>query len=223
MAAIDLDKEFAEEYPVNFKSGGDTTKDAFWKHIQEIKRIYGILNALNAASASSSGLGGVISEELKKHVESSNPHPNWKLKLSDLSGELDASRVSGQLTKATIDASRVNGLSAVIGGQVPEMPDLNEVFPSSKLKSTGYIKLINGLMIQWGSSDELTEVNEKYSFPEKFANDCFVVLGTLTKASGPVGGDAIRMIEWDKEGFKCQRYTEQNGYGVPFVFIAIGN
>ena len=39
-------------YPVNFYSGGDTTKEAFGKHIQEIQRIYGIINALNADKVS---------------------------------------------------------------------------------------------------------------------------------------------------------------------------
>ena len=40
-------------YPVNFYSGGDTTRQAFGKHIQEITRIYGLLNALDAAKAGS--------------------------------------------------------------------------------------------------------------------------------------------------------------------------
>lgn len=36
-------------FPVRFRSGGDTTSQAFGKHIQEIERIYGLLNALDVA------------------------------------------------------------------------------------------------------------------------------------------------------------------------------
>ena len=35
-------------YPVDFRSNGDTTKEAFSKHINEIKRIYSYLNDLEA-------------------------------------------------------------------------------------------------------------------------------------------------------------------------------
>ena len=47
------DDRFKVGYPVDFRSGGDTTQQAFGKHIQEIVKIYGDLNALNAESLSS--------------------------------------------------------------------------------------------------------------------------------------------------------------------------
>ena len=51
-------------YPVNFYSGGDTTSQAFGKHIQEIARIYGLLNALDAGKAGSDeiaeGIAGAL-------------------------------------------------------------------------------------------------------------------------------------------------------------------
>ena len=48
MAAIE---EFSVGYPVKFWTGGDTTRDAFGRLIQEIERIYGILNALATGKA----------------------------------------------------------------------------------------------------------------------------------------------------------------------------
>ena len=173
MSAIDLTKEFEVEYPVNFRSGGDTTKEAFWKHIQEIQRIYDIMNAINAASANSDDIGGVISGELQKHIHSTNPHPNWNLSFEDITGNLAASRVSGKLTNATIDASNVEGLSA----QIPAVPDLQNVFPSVNIQENGYIKFINGFILQWGKGRELTNQEfvagtQSEEYPQKFENAC---------------------------------------------------
>ena len=50
---------FSKGFAVNFKSGGDTTRDAFHKHIQEIDRIYGYLNALDADKVSASDVSGM--------------------------------------------------------------------------------------------------------------------------------------------------------------------
>ena len=47
-------------YPVRFYSGGDTTRQAFGKHIQEIARIYGLLNALDAGKAGSDEIADVV-------------------------------------------------------------------------------------------------------------------------------------------------------------------
>ena len=47
---------FSKGFAVNFRSGGDTTKDAFHKHIQEIDRIYGYLNALDVGKVSAADL-----------------------------------------------------------------------------------------------------------------------------------------------------------------------
>lgn len=94
-------------YPVRFYSGGDTTSQAFGKHIQEIERIYGLLNALDAGKAGSAE----IADALQKHIDSANPHPNWKPKISasDLTGDIPASKIVGDLTQAYIDISRVRG------------------------------------------------------------------------------------------------------------------
>ena len=41
------------EYPVNFTSGGDRTRDAFAKHISEIDKVYSHLNELNESKQES--------------------------------------------------------------------------------------------------------------------------------------------------------------------------
>ena len=92
-------------YPIDFRSGGDTIKQGFNKHIQEIVRIYGYLNALNSDKLSASDYQSL----LNSHINSSSPHPNWNPTLASLSGNLPASRVSGDLTNATIAGSKVSG------------------------------------------------------------------------------------------------------------------
>ena len=52
MAVTLLGSPWHEKFPVAFRSGGDTTRDAFGKHINEIKRIYELLNALDSGKLS---------------------------------------------------------------------------------------------------------------------------------------------------------------------------
>lgn len=108
---------FKPIYPVDFRSGGDTTTAAFGKHIQEIERIYGIINSLDADKISASE----ITDKLNEHINSSAPHPN--LALSSLLGNLDiaritgnlaASRVSGTLSNANINTDKVNNLETYV-------------------------------------------------------------------------------------------------------------
>ena len=108
---------FKPIYPVDFRSSGDTTTAAFGKHIQEIERIYGIINSLDADKISASE----ITDKLNEHINSSAPHPN--LALSSLLGDLDiaritgnlaASRVSGTLSNANINTDKVNNLETYV-------------------------------------------------------------------------------------------------------------
>lgn len=124
-------------YPVRFYSGGDTTSQAFGKHIQEIERIYGLLNALDAGKAGSAD----IADALQKHIDSTNPHPNWRPKINAgdiqggipieklignlpfdrISGDVPANRVVGDLTRAYIHASRVTDLKAFLRPFIEEI------------------------------------------------------------------------------------------------------
>lgn len=126
---------FSVGYPVAFRSGGDTTKEAFGKHIQEIEKIYGILNALdadkiaasefttkvNALNDSISNVQSTLQNNLNSHINSTSPHPNWKVDLgSQVTGSLSGSRIAGDLSGATIDKAKVTGLEEYVTGLVKE-------------------------------------------------------------------------------------------------------
>lgn len=146
---------FSVAYPVNFKSGGDTTNQAFHKHMQEIIRIYDCLNALNADKVSASDVSGLsgsignINTALTNHINSTNPHPNYKPNWSDLTGtkpnladfngNLPMSRITGNL-----DASRITNLPSGGGS--------GDGITESTLGENGYIKFNNGLIFQWWKS-----------------------------------------------------------------------
>ena len=133
-------------YPVNFYAGGDTTREAFSKHIQEILKIYGILNALQSTKADSTAVTKAIEDAktlltdkiattktelttaLTNHINSTDPHPN--LQLTTLKGNLPASRLSGTLSETQLpyissskitgnfDAYRISGLEDYIKSYV---------------------------------------------------------------------------------------------------------
>ena len=190
---------FSVGYPVAFKTGGDTTREAFGKHIQEIERIYGILNALDNGKVSADDLNnsfGSINNRLQQHIDSTNPHPNWKIKFSDLIGDLDGSRLTGKidasliyglLNNANIDANRVYGLEAFIRSLLPD--DIDGI-TDKKLEDNGYVKFSNGLIIQWGYYEyALSELSnpgpQTYAtanFPTSFSSKCFLLI-TGTRSS----------------------------------------
>ena len=185
MSSIDLTQEFSVEYPVNFRSGGDTTKDAFWKHIQEIQRIYDIMNAINAASASSDSISGAISGELQRHEINPNTHQNIKLKFTNLTDKINAVT---QIADNSIPTGKINGLSALISNIV-DIPTINysNAFPSSKIQENGYVKLANSLVIQWGNmtlSKPLQEKAYKVTFSQAFEEKCLNISLTLQSTEG---------------------------------------
>ena len=114
-------------YPVNFYSGGDTTREAFGKHIQEFSKVYGILNSLQSTKADSTAVTQAINDakselngnintakstlqtsingvqtNLTTHINSSTPHPN--LTFDGIDGKLATSRLSGQITNSQIES-----------------------------------------------------------------------------------------------------------------------
>ena len=60
------------QYPVRFYDGGDTSTQAFEKHIQEIIRIYGLLNALDEGKLDI----GDFEKAMDAHIQDADPHPN---------------------------------------------------------------------------------------------------------------------------------------------------
>ena len=180
---------YSVAYPVNFYSGGDTTKEAFNKHIQEITRIYGIINALNADKVSADE----VTSKLQEHIYSSNPHPNLNLDFSKISGSLpfsritghlDGTRITGTLSNATIDKSNVNGLKSYITGLIP---DNGDGITDSRLNSpNGYVKFGDNFMMQWGYYQYTISGNDnekqKYvSFPTAFNTQCSSISLTIAE------------------------------------------
>lgn len=171
-------------FPVNFTSKGDTTREAFRKHMDEITRIYGILTGLDADAIDA----GTVSSMLQAHIDSATPHPNYKpswtdLKdkpgLDDLSGTLTASKVRGALTGATIASGNVTGLEAFVNGKLPE--DKGIGITDAEMGDSGYVKFKSGFMIQWGRTVNQYEfvhpsIENEHSFQKEFTSACFAVV-----------------------------------------------
>ena len=180
---------FSVTYPVNFYSGGDTTKEAFGKHIQEIQKIYGILNSLNSDKVSADEL----TSKLQAHINDSNPHPNLNLAnisgslpFSKITGNLDATRITGTLSNAYIDKSRVNGLESYVTGLIPA--DKGFGITQYDFSNNGYVKFSNTFLIQWGYYEYTVSGNDnekqKYvSFPTAFGTRCFSISLTIAEQS----------------------------------------
>ena len=140
---------FSVTYPVNFYSGGDTTKEAFGKHIQEIQKIYGILNSLNSDKVSADEL----TSKLQAHINDSNPHPN--LNLANTQGNLSSSRVTGNFDFSRItgnlDASRITGYfdTSRISGLESYVKDISKKAIGDELNGATYMKVGN-ILLQWG-------------------------------------------------------------------------
>ena len=191
---------FEVAYPVKFYSEGDTTKDAFGKHIQEIERIYGLLNALNADKLSVD----VFNNIHNAHVNSSNPHPNLdlgntkgslatsrlsgnlpfsridgSLDLSRTTGNLDGSRVTGTLSNANIGTGGINGLESYVKGIVEANAG------GIKTTSKGAYMYAGDVLLQWGSvhagemsNGETKSVTVNLPKPYKTANEQSLTLGS---------------------------------------------
>lgn len=156
---------YSVAFPVNFTSKGDTTRDAFRKHMDEITRIYGILTGLDADTMDADNVNDSVNKILQ----------NWKpsMSFSDISGNLDASKVSGKLTNANIDTGKVNGLEAFVKGLIPVG------ITDSSLNSNGYVNFYDKFMLQWGTNDILTDSSGHYvNFPKQFSSKCLHVLVT---------------------------------------------
>ena len=226
---------YSAAFPVNFTSKGDTTRDAFKKHMDEISRIYGILTDFDKDVANTEGITG----ESTKHINSTNPHPNYKPSVSwsdltgkpgldDLSGTLSASKVKGELTNVTIASGKVTGLEAFVNGKIPASS--GDGITNSNLSENGYVKFNNGLIIQWGVSSKSVDTIGHVTFPIKFPNKCLVVSGNTYLKDGNINGKQydgsycrFHINQWNESGFgfssQIESYDNWSGYA---SYIAIG-
>lgn len=239
---------YKEQYTVNFKSGGDLTKDAFWKHIQEIHRIYGILNDLDANSVDSAAVTKAIDDAINKLKSTWKP----SLTFNDISGTLDGSRLSGNisaalikgaLTNATIPSGNVTGLEGFVNGKIsaiPTPPDkgdgLSRCTIGTRTSPSGYGVFKNGLIMEWGRSTfEATEHKGHINFSLPFPNACLLVVACIYLNDGEINGrqyagtyNGFAVTEFNNNGFGFFSQIDTHdsnltGYSGRFVnYVAIG-
>lgn len=218
-------------YPVNFQSGGDVTKEAFGKHIQEIERIYGIINGLNASKVSADE----FKSKLQSHIDDSNPHPNLNLSntqgtlpSSRITGNFDFSRITGSLDTSRItgnfDTSRINGLANFINGKIPS------VISASTRAENGFVEINESLIINWGkikfSSRNTGEVTA--NFVRSFPGQCRNVVASLGYSASSIDQDRqlfllIRSYNKTSVTFQVQEDTDTERWDNVYIsFIAIG-
>ena len=225
---------FNVAFPVDFRSGGDTTKDAFGKHIQEIERIYGIINAVNADKLSAEDIADklgkieVLNDDLQDHINSVKPHPNYKPTFNDITGDLDASRVKGQLPIRVFregDAffEDLNSTTLIIPSDIT----------SKNLSKNGYVKFNDSLIIQWGSTTPLLSNPEETAIFtltfEKTFNTLFTVYTQMCTNKGAWDNEnrdiVVRIMRMTNTGF-TYFYDYTNAYanaeGMYINYLAIG-
>lgn len=190
-------------YPVDFKSNGDTTRAAFGKHIQEIERIYGLLSGLGAAKIEAEDLTAAMTANknewttaiaAEKSARESAIAAEKSARESAIAAEVTArsngdvalgrridgltfGNIGGTLgmdrTTGNLDASRINGLGDVIR---------QNTVAEGEVSANGYAKFGNGLMIQWGKwtfeVDHSKEYIKTRNFPRPFPTQCFQVVLT---------------------------------------------
>lgn len=110
-----------------------------------------------------------------QHVSSTNPHPN--LKLNNLTGNLDGSKITGTLSNVKIPNANVEGLANLIKNTGGGITDIN-------VSKNGYGNFSNGLQLRWGSVDLVIiyaniffGVANLYrgAFAQKFSHECLNV------------------------------------------------
>lgn len=176
-------------YPVDFRSGGDSVKDAFSKLIEEVRRIYGILNELagddftddQRARILASLTGSIDGSRITGGIAGSLITGN--IDGSHLTGTVNAGIVSGDLRLATIASGKVSGLEDLVKAKIT---DNGSGITYADIQENGYVKFSNGLMVQWGKS-EPTETVETWSafdvtFPQVFPHVCYNVMMSMGKS-----------------------------------------
>lgn len=163
-------------YPVDFKSNGDTSRAAFGKHIQEIERIYGLLSGLGASKIEAEDLTAAMTAN--KNEWATAIAAEKSARESEIAAEVTA-RSNGDAALQRDLTTHINSTNphpnlqlATLGGNLPfsriegslgldrTTGDLDASrivnLPTSvgitnvRLGEDGYVKFGNGLMIQWG-------------------------------------------------------------------------
>ena len=188
-------------YPVDFKSNGDTTRAAFGKHIQEIERIYGLLSGLGAAKIEAEDLTSAMTANKNEWATAIATEKSAResaiaaevtarsngdvalgrridgLTFGDIGGTLGLDRTMGDLPSSRVSGNfgtdRIDGLENFVKAHNVSEGNVNP---------NGYVKFGNGLIIQWGewefSDFPANEYIMTRNFYKNFPNACFTVLLT---------------------------------------------
>ena len=203
---------YSKSFPVKFESGGDTTRDAFNKHIQEFDAVYGILNELSGAMPSEEEMSTLKTGS----ISVSRLTGNWPA--SRLTGSIPAAQVSGSLDSATIPRANVTGLEAFVNGLIDGKGSsgtgITVIYNTSV---NGYAKFGNDLILQWGnlslSAGETIRTAE-VTFPVKFTQGCYGVTITIqqsTSAASDTGVTGVLAGSPTVSGFQARIVPAQSG------------
>lgn len=225
-------EKYKPAYPVNFSAkNGDTTSQAFAKHINEITRIYGLLAGIDASTIDS----GAVNTLLQNHINSTAPHPKWVLKplWANVQNKPNLADLSGNLS-----TSRIEGLEALINGKIPTVPSMNAIagdvgsgITDKNSDTNGYMKFRNGLAIQWGRASVGTPYGEEQvrtvNFSKQFTN-CFVVMLTYVHLSDASDNDRNFIPQLLSKGANSFKYKLEQAEScvwnsqMAIEYIAIG-
>ena len=233
------------QYPINFVANGDTVHEGFNKHIQEIARIYGLLNALDAGKADTSDLtalkdsllaaigalsGGPVPDifmsDLINHINSDNPHPN--LLLTNTKGKLPVARVDGLIPYLEADAGFANWIKSLIAAEIAGLGGGSGIGISdfNVGSNDGYIEFGNGVLIQFGKAQtskalgsSATYYSATATFPKAFTKQPFAVFaGNASFGGNMASGPDMAFVS----GYSKETITLNSLSILTATWIAIG-
>ena len=183
-------------YPVNFYSGGDTTREAFGKHIQEFSKVYGILNSLQSTKADSTAVTQAINDaktELNGNINTAKSDLTTALNTAKSTLQTNIDGVQTNLTthinsstphpNLTFDG--IKGLLATsrLSGTISDS-QISGV-SSNKITGTFSTDKISGLQsfVENNIPDEFRIITKKSSDQScvQFGNEFRIITGTTTK------------------------------------------
>jgi len=222
------------KYPVNFTPDGDTTSQALEKHINEFDRVYELLNRVRKFDAGDTAPTDPI--EGHAWLDTSNSPwqlkvyngTDWVDILvgnavnaenavnADSAGNadtVDSFHASQTPAAKTIPVADENGYinnwinqGEGSGLDADLLRGLPADFTCSK-NTNGYTKLPNGLIIQWGRTNEIAHDSfVSVTFPITFPNECFCVVAVANVPDGTDQWATVRKVsatsfiarmEWD--------------------------
>ena len=195
---------YAVSYPVLFEPGGDTTRDAFSRHIQEFEAVYGILNELADKE---------LSEEELSELQTGD------IEMSRVKGDLDGSRITGVLSGATIPGGNVTGIREEIVKILPEASGYG--ITESSFESPGYVKFANGLIVQWGNSGTVFGESAEALFFYTFSFIKVLTVQLTCQETAPSSDASVQLLEYGEAGIKC-RLTSGISSTASVNYLAIG-